>query len=127
MLVFTFSYVLPHIGLGFSAGTTGYATFLVPGLLAATAVSTGISAVTAPLVADLGGSPEIDDRVLAPINIGEVACEKNVIDAIYAWLSALLVLPLCDLVSATPVRLHVHSWPTFIPMFTLLGVVSGAR
>ncbi|MGI8712641.1 MAG: ABC transporter permease [Solirubrobacteraceae bacterium] len=126
LLVFTFTYVLPHIGIGFSAGQSSYATLLVPGLLAATALSTGISAVTTPLSADLGGTREIDDRALAPISIGAIAREKILVGAVHAWLSALAVLPVCELVSATPVQLQVHSWPTFIVMFLLLGITSGA-
>lgn len=124
--MFTFTYVLPNIGLGFSAGSSSYATLLVPGLLAATALSTGISTVTTPLAADLGGAREIDDRVLAPISIAGVAREKIHVGAFTAWLSALVVLPVCELVSATPVHIQVHSWPTFIAMFALLGITASA-
>jgi ABC-2 type transport system permease protein len=126
LLVFTFTYVLPHIGLGFSADSGSYATLLVPGLVAATALSTGISAVTTPLAADLGGTREIDDRVLAPISITGVALEKILVGAIKAWLSALVVLPVCALVSATPVHIQIHSWPTFIATFGLLGITASA-
>ncbi len=126
LLVFTFTYVLPHIGLGFSAGSRSYATLLVPGLLAATALSTGISTVTTPLSTDLGGTHEIDDRVLAPISIAAVAREKILVGAIHSWLAALMVFPLCELVSATPVHIHVGSWPLFVAVFILLGVISGA-
>ena len=126
LLVFTFTYVLPHIGLGFATGSNSYATLLLPGLLAATALSTGISTVTTPLSADLGGTREIDDRLLAPISIGAVAREKILVGAVHAWLSALVVLPVCALVSATPVHIHIHSWPTFVATFLLLGITSGA-
>jgi len=125
LLVFTFTYVLPHIGAGFSTGFAGYATLLVPGMLAGTALSTGISTVTTPLVADLGGAREIDDRVLAPISITGVAIEKILMGAVNAWLAALLVLPVAELVSATPIHLHVGSWPVFAGAFILLGLISG--
>jgi ABC-2 type transport system permease protein len=126
LLVFTFTYVLPHIGLGFAAGHSSYATLLVPGLLAATALSTGISTVTTPLSTDLGGTHEIDDRVLAPISIAAIAREKILVGAVYAWLSALMVFPLCELVSATPVQIHIQSWPLFTAVFILTGITSGA-
>ena len=126
LLVFTFTYVLPKVGIGLSTGSTTYATLLVPGLLAATAISTGISTVTTPLSTDLGGTREIDDRVMAPITIAGVAREKILIGAVYAWISALLVLPLCELVSATPVQIHVQSWPLFIVISFLLGITAGA-
>ena len=122
LLVFTFTYVLPHITGGFG----GYATFLIPGLIAGTALTTGISTVTTPLVSDLGGTREIDDRVLAPITIRGVALEKILIGAVNAWLSALLVLPIAVLVSATPVHLHVASWPVFVAALMLVGLASSA-
>ena len=126
LLVFTFTYVLPHIAGGAGAGFAGYATFLVPGLIAGTALSTGISTVTTPLVSDLGGTREIDDRILAPISITGVAVEKILIGAVYAWLSALLVLPISLLVSATPVHIHVANWPVFAAAFVLVGLAASA-
>lgn len=126
LLVFTFTYVLPHIEVAFSAGSTTYATLLLPGLLASTALTTGISTVTTPLSTDLGSTHEIDDRVLAPISIGAVAREKILIGAIYAWLSALVVFPLIWLVSATPLDVRIMSFPTFLAMFILVGITSGA-
>jgi len=122
LLVFTFTYVLPNVTGGFG----GYATLLIPGLIAGTAFTTGISTVTTPLVSDLGGTREIDDRVLAPITIRGVALEKILIGAVNAWLSAALVLPISLLVSATPVHLHVASWPVLIAAVALVGLASSA-
>jgi ABC-2 type transport system permease protein len=123
LLVFTFTYVLPHVTAG---GFGAYATLLVPGLIAATAFSTGISTVTTPLAADLGGTREIDDRILAPITIQGVALEKVLIGAVYAWISAALVLPMSVLVSATPVHLHVANWPVLVAAVALVGLTSSA-
>jgi ABC-2 type transport system permease protein len=123
LLVFTFTYVLPHVT---ASGFSGYATFLIPGLIASTAFSTGISTVTTPLVSDLGGTREIDDRILAPITIRGVALEKILVGAVNAWLSALLVLPIALLVSATPVHLHVASWPVLVAAVALVGLASSA-
>lgn len=123
LLVFTFTYVLPHVTAG---GFAGYATVLIPGLIAATAFTMGISTVTTPLASDLGGTREIDDRVLSPITIRGVAVEKILIGAVYAWLSAALVLPMSVLVSATPVHLHVASWPILIAAVALVGIASSA-
>lgn len=123
LLVFTFTYVLPHVTAG---GFGGYATLLIPGLIAGTAFTTGISTVTTPLASDLGGTREIDDRILAPITIRGVATEKIFIGALYAWMSAALVLPISVVVSATPVHLHVASWPVLIAAVTLVGLASSA-
>jgi ABC-2 type transport system permease protein len=123
LLVFTFTYVLPHVS---ASGFGGYATFLVPGLIAGTAFSTGISTVTTPLVSDLGGTREIDDRILAPITLRGVALEKVLIGAVNGWLSALLVLPISVLVSAAPVHLHVASWPVLVAAVALVGLASSA-
>lgn len=123
LLVFTFTYVLPHVTAG---GFGAYATLLIPGLIAATAFSTGISTVTTPLASDLGGTREIDDRILAPITIRGVAIEKILIGAVYGWISAALVLPMSVLVSATPVHLHVANWPVLVAAVALVGLASSA-
>jgi ABC-2 type transport system permease protein len=123
LLVFTFTYVLPHVT---ASGFSGYATFLIPGLIASTAFSTGIATVTTPIATDLGGTREIDDRVLAPITIRGIALEKILIGAVHAWLSALLVLPIALLVSATPVHLHVADWPVLVAAAALVGLASSA-
>ncbi|MFT4288967.1 ABC transporter permease [Nocardioides sp.] len=123
LLVFTFTYVLPHVA---GSGFAGYGTLLLPGLMAATAFSTGISAVTTPLALDLGGTREIDDRALAPISISTLALEKILIGAVYAWISGLLVIPIAMLVSANPIELHVQSWPVLVAALLLVGLTASA-
>lgn len=123
LLVFTFTYVLPHVT---GSGLSGYGTLLMPGLIVATAFSTGISAVTTPLALDLGGSREIDDRALAPISIRAVAVEKILVGAVYAWISGLLVIPIALLVSADPIDLHAESWPGLVVAIVLVGLTTSA-
>ena len=57
----------------------GYANQLFPGLLALTAVITSMQTRAFPLVIEVGGTKEIEDRLLAPLSPTLVAAEKVVV------------------------------------------------
>jgi ABC-2 type transport system permease protein len=129
LFVFVFTYVLPRIGQSFqSAGGSGvsYATIVVPGLVAVGMVFTGISAVALPLSIELGGTREIEDRVLAPVPVELVAIEKLVVGAVQGIIAGLVVFPLVYFIPATPVEVHVASWPLLIVVVLLASLTSGA-
>lgn len=102
----------------------GYADLLFPGLLALTAVITGMQTLAFPLVAEFGWTREIEDRLLAPIPTGLVAVEKVVFAALRALLATVLMIPIGILVlGSVPWR-----WAGF-PLFAavvLLGALVGA-
>ena len=127
--VFVFAYVFPKIGQGMrGAGTNGanFATILVPGLIAVAMVFQGIAAVALPLSIELGATREIEDRVLAPVPNWLVAIEKIVFGGIQGVVAGLAVFPLVYLVPATPVDVHVESWPLLIVVIALASLASGA-
>ncbi len=127
--VFVFAYVFPKIGQGMrgaGAGGASFATILVPGLVALAMVFQAITAVALPLSVELGATREIEDRVLAPIPNWLVAVEKMVFGAIQGIVAGLAVFPLVYLVPATPVDVHVHSWPLLIVVVVLASLASGA-
>ncbi len=128
MFIFVFTFVLPRIGQAFQGGGSGtsYATIVVPGLVAVGMVFTGISAVALPLSIELGGTREIEDRVLAPIPVELVAIEKLVMGAVQGILGGLVVFPLVYLIPATPVEVHVASWPLLIAVVLLASLTAGA-
>ena len=80
-LLFVFGKVLGSLGYT----TPGYADLLFPGLLALTAVITGMQTLAFPLVAEFGWTKEIEDRLLAPMPTALVAAEK----VVFAMLRAL--------------------------------------
>lgn len=127
--VFVFAYVFPKIGQGMRGGGAGGASFgtiLVPGLIAVAMVFQAITAVALPLSVELGATHEIEDRVLAPIPNWLVALEKLVFGALQGVLAGLAVFPLVYLVPATPVDVHVHSWPLLLLVVALASLASGA-
>jgi len=128
LFVFVFTFVLPTIGQSFQGGPAGtsYATIVVPGLVAVGMVFTGISAVALPLSIELGGTREIEDRVLAPVPVELVAIEKLVVGAVQGVIAGLVVFPLVYFIPATPVAVHVASWPLLIAVVLLASLTAGA-
>lgn len=77
--------------LGYTRG--GYADLLFPGLLALTAVITGMQALAFPLVIEFGWTKEIEDRLLAPVSTGLVAIEKLVFASMRGVVACLVMIP----------------------------------
>jgi ABC-2 type transport system permease protein len=128
LFVFVFAYVFPKIGQGFSGGPSGvsFATILVPGLISVAVIFQGISAVALPLVTEFGRTREIEDRVMAPLPVSLVAIEKMVFGACQSVIAALTVFPFVYLIPATPVSVHVASWPILIIVIALASLTAGA-
>ena len=57
---------------------------MVPGLMSITMLMAGVQGVLMPLAADLSGSREVDERLLAPLSVTAVAMERVVAGAIHA-------------------------------------------
>ncbi|HZA19934.1 MAG TPA: ABC transporter permease [Actinomycetota bacterium] len=108
--------------LGYTRG--GYGDLLFPGLLALTAVVTGMQTLAFPLVAEFGWTKEIEDRLLAPMGTGLVAAEKVVFAALRSLVATLFMIPVGILVlGAIPWRWS--SLPLFLTV-VILGAVLGA-
>jgi len=88
-LLFVFGKVLAELGYT----RPGYADLLFPGLLALTAVITGMQTLAFPLVVEFGWTKEIEDRLLAPMSTGLVAAEKVVFATFRAVLATTIMFP----------------------------------
>ena len=88
-LLFVFGKVLGSLGYT----QEGYADLLFPGLLALTAVVTGMQALAFPLVVEFGWTKEIEDRLLAPMATGLVAAEKVLFASLRAITATLIMIP----------------------------------
>lgn len=122
---FVFAYLFPRIGQGFT-GQRNFADVLVPGLVAVTAVFCGVSTVSLPLAIEFGATREIEDRIMAPVPGWVVAAEKIVFGAVQSLAAGALVLPVCAMISATPVTVEVRN-PAMLVMVALLACwTSGA-
>jgi ABC-2 type transport system permease protein len=115
-LLLVFGKVLGSLGYT----QNGYANLLFPGLLALTAVITGMQTLAFPLVAEFGWTREIEDRLLAPMPTSYVAAEKVVFATVRALAATLVMIPIGVVVlGSIPWR-----W-SGMPLF-LAGLVLGA-
>jgi ABC-2 type transport system permease protein len=129
LFVFVFAFVFPRIGQGIGgpgAGGAGFATVLVPGLVAVAIVFQGIIAVALPLSTDLGGTREIEDRVLAPVPVGVVALEKVLFAAAQSIIAGAIVLPMVAAIPSGPVALRVEDPLLLTAVVVLAALLSGS-
>ena len=89
LVVLVFGNILPRLGLV----ADEFRTVMVPGLMSITMLMAGVQGVLMPLAADLSGTREVDERILAPITVFGVALEKVVAGAIHSALAGLIALP----------------------------------
>src|SRR5438045_9472905 len=95
-LLFVFVFGRVMVGSGYMPNS--YKSLLLPGIIAITMVFTGIWAVAMPLIAVFQWTREIEDRLLAPINMTWIAIEKVLAGAIQAAVAGLVVILLACLV-----------------------------
>ena len=112
LFTFIFGYVMPRQGIV----SRGYSDVLLPGILALSMTLSAMQAVALPLVMDFGFTKEIEDRLLAPIDINGVALEKVAMGMLQGLLAGLVVLPLAWLLMGHNVTLQ------FARPFLLIGV-----
>src|ERR1700686_1698999 len=91
-LLFVFVFGRVMVGSGYMPAS--YKSLLLPGIMAISMVFTGVWAVAMPLIAEFQFTREIEDRLLAPIDISWVAIEKVVAGLIQAIVAGLLVIPM---------------------------------
>ena len=94
MFVFVFGRVMTTSGLM----APQYKSLLLPGIIALSMVMTGTWAVAMPLVSEFMFTKEIEDRLLAPMEIEWLAVEKVVAGMIQALVAGLVVIPTAWLV-----------------------------
>jgi ABC-2 type transport system permease protein len=88
-LLFVFGKVLSELGYT----RHGYSNLLFPGLLALTAVITGMQTLAFPLVVEFGWTKEIEDRLLAPMSTLLVAAEKVLFASMRAFIATTVMIP----------------------------------
>jgi len=71
-----------------------YKSLLLPGIMAISMVFTGVWAVAMPLIAEFQFTREIEDRLLAPIEISWLAIEKVIFGTMQALVAGLVVIPM---------------------------------
>ena len=119
-LLFVFGKVLGALGYT----SADYDDLLFPGLLALTAVITGMQTLAFPLVAEFGWTKEIEDRLLAPMPTAMVAAEKVVFAVGRALVATLIMIPIGVLVLGS-IPWEWDNLPLFVAVL-LLGSCLGA-
>jgi ABC-2 type transport system permease protein len=117
-LLFVFGKVLGSLGYT----RPGYADLLFPGLLALTAVVTGMQALAFPLVLEFGWTKEVEDRLLAPIDTGLVAVEKVLFATLRALVATALMIPIGILVLGS-IPWRWSALPLFLAVLVLASVL----
>ena len=117
LFTFIFGYVMPRQGLV----REGYGNLLLPGILALSMTMSGMQAVALPLVIDFGWTKEIEDRLLAPISISNVAIEKIVMGILQALIAGIFVMPLAWLMMHGGVNMQMANLPLLISVALLTG------
>ena len=115
MFVFIFGRVMVGSGLL----PPSYKSLLLPGIMALTMVGTGIWAVAMPLIAEFQFTREIEDRLLAPIDVQWLAIEKVIAGMMQALVAGLVVIPLAWLVLRPGVQISIGN-PLIFAVIILL-------
>ena len=121
-LLFVFIFGRVMVGSGYMPPE--YKSLLLPGIIAISMVFTGIWAVCMPLIAEFQWTREIEDRLLAPIDISWIAIEKVVAGMLQAIVAGLVVLPLAWLVLRPGVDISIHRPLEFVAMIVLVSLFS---
>jgi ABC-2 type transport system permease protein len=116
-LLFVFIFGRVMVGSGYLPAA--YKSLLLPGIMAISMVFTGIWAVAMPLIAEFQFTREIEDRLLAPIDIAWVAIEKVIAGLIQALVAGLAVIPLAWIILRPGLELHLPN-PLLFICITLL-------
>lgn len=123
-LLFVFIFGRVMVGSGYLPAA--YKSLLLPGIMAISMVFTGIWAVAMPLIAEFQFTREIEDRLLAPIEISWVAVEKVLFGLMQAVVAGLLVIPMGWFVLRPGLELHLNNPILFICITLLVAGFSAA-
>ena len=120
LFVFVFGKVMTQGGIM----PESYKGMLAPGIMAMSMVMTGIQAVSMPLIGEFQFTREIEDRLLAPMDISWVAIEKVVAGTLQALAAGIMVIPFAWLLLRPGVDLSLHRPILFAIVALLVAVFS---
>jgi ABC-2 type transport system permease protein len=120
MFVFIFGRVM--VGSGYMPAS--YKGQLLPGIMAICMVGTGIWAVAMPLIAEFQFTREIEDRLLAPMEISWLAIEKVVAGTLQALAAGFMVIPAAWLLLRPGVGLNITHPLLFAVVALLVALFS---
>src|SRR5438477_6403681 len=122
MFVFIFGRVMTTSGFM----PQEYKSMLLPGIIAISMVISGAWAVAMPLISEFQFTKEIEDRLLAPLDMEWLAVEKVVAGAVQALVAGLVVIPTAWLVMGSGVSLSGDHIALFIVLALLVSLLASA-
>jgi ABC-2 type transport system permease protein len=122
MFVFIFGRVMTTSGFM----PPQYKSLLLPGIIAISMVIAGAWAVAMPLISEFQFTKEIEDRLLAPMEIEWLAIEKVVAGTIQALVAGLVVIPTAWLVMGSGVALSSDHILLFTALALLVSILASA-
>ena len=121
LLTFVFGRILTTSGMMH----TEYKNVLLPGVMAISMVLSGVQAVAMPLITEFQFTREIEDRLLAPIDIHWLAVEKIAAGMVQALVAGLVVIPAAWLTMGSGVQLSFRPME-FAVICVLVAMFSAA-
>src|SRR5713226_6015256 len=109
-----FVFVFGRVMTGSGMMPASYKGMLLPGIMALSMVMAGIQAVAMPVISEFQFSREIEDRLLAPINIEWLAIEKILAGMIQALIAGAVVVGTGWLILGRDVSFSFDRQPVFI-------------
>jgi ABC-2 type transport system permease protein len=122
MFVFVFGRVMTTSGLM----PPEYKSMLLPGIIGLSMIMTGAWAVALPLISEFQFTKEIEDRLLAPIEIEWLAVEKVAAGMFQALIAGLVVIPAAWLVMGSGVALSGDHIVQFAATALLVALLSAS-
>ena len=122
LFTFVFGKVMTSSGMMPAA----YKNVLLPGVMAISMVLAGVPAVAMPLITEFQFTRELEDRLLAPIEIGWLAVQKIVAGMIQAMVAGLVVIPAAWLIMGSGVKLDFGRPFEFLLVALLVALFSAA-
>ena len=122
LYVFVFGKVMTRSGMM----PASYKSLLLPGIIAMCMVFAGVWAVAMPLVAEFQFTREIEDRLLAPINISWLAVEKVIAGMLQALAAGFVVIPAGWLLMRPGVELSFRAPLTLVLVALLVALFAAA-
>src|SRR5690348_13812072 len=122
MFVFIFGRVMTTAGML----PEQYKSMLLPGIMAISMIMSGVWAVAMPLISEFQFTKEIEDRLLAPMEMAWVAIEKVVAGMLQAFAAGLVVLLAAWTIMGSGLELNFDQPPAFVLLVILVALFSAS-
>jgi ABC-2 type transport system permease protein len=122
ILTLVFGYILPGIG----QVPKDFSNLMFSGILGASLVVGGIHGVAIALILDFGLTREIEEQLMAPINIKWVGVAKMITGIFESWLGGVIVLPIVWLLMSDSLSITISNVGLFIIIFVFAGLTSAS-